>query len=84
MRPASLVALCRRRAEIKTSGPLPRYTNIMLRLEQEIGEEEVPELYAKVIRLLDEAGKRYLIHFTSVPPRIREQLRQIEKGAGSP
>ena len=84
MRPASLVALCRRRAEIETSGPLPRYTNIMLRLEQETGEEEVPELYAKVIRLLDEAGKRYLIHFTSVPPRIREQLRQIEKGAGSP
>ena len=41
------------------------------------GEAEVPELYAKVIRLLDESGNRYLIQFTSVPPGVRARLSRL-------
>ena len=74
MQPATLVALSRRRAEIEAAGPLPRYANIMFRLEAEVGEEEAPELYAKVIRPLDEASNLYLIHFTSVQPSIQARL----------
>jgi adenylate cyclase len=78
MQPATLVALSRRRAEIEATGPLPRYANIMFRLEAEVGEEaageEAPELYAKVIRPLDEASNLYLIHFTSIPPGIQARL----------
>ncbi|MEE8590929.1 MAG: adenylate/guanylate cyclase domain-containing protein [Spirochaetia bacterium] len=82
MQPATLVALSRRRAEIEAVGPLPRYANIMFRLEAEAGEEaaggEAPELYAKVIRPLDEASNRYLIHFTSVPPGIQARLDRLK------
>lgn len=44
------------------------------------GEEEVPELYAKVLRPLDESGGRYLIHFTSVPPAVRARLNRLLDG----
>ena len=50
---------------IEAAGPLPAYSNILLRLEAAAGEGEVPELYAKVIRPLDESDNRHLIHFTS-------------------
>jgi hypothetical protein len=53
----------------------------MFRLEAEAGQEEAgeeaPELYAKVIRPLDEASNRYLIHFTSVPPGIQARLDRL-------
>ncbi|MGD8531001.1 MAG: adenylate/guanylate cyclase domain-containing protein [Syntrophobacterales bacterium] len=65
MEPGILVDLSRRRAVVEAAGPLPRYANIMLRLEAESGEAQVGELYAKVIRPIDESGRRYLIHFTS-------------------
>ncbi len=38
------------------------------------GETEVPELYAKVIRPMNESRNRYLIHFTSIPPRLCARL----------
>jgi hypothetical protein len=62
---------------IEGAGPLPRYANIMLRLESEAGEEEAPELYAKVIRPLEESSRRYLIHFTSIPPGMRTRLHRL-------
>ena len=81
MQSATLVGLSHRRGVIETVETLPRYTNIMLRFEAETGEEEPPELYAKVIRPLDDSENRYLIHFTSVPPRMRAQLNGL---AGRP
>jgi hypothetical protein len=61
---------------IETAETLPRYANIMLRFEAANGEEKTPELYAKVIRPLDDSENRYLIHFTSVSPGARERLRR--------
>jgi adenylate cyclase len=79
MQQAILVALSQRRGEIEAAGPLPRYANLMLRLDEEAGEEEVPELYAKVIRSLEESSYRHLIHFTSVPPGIRARFERLVK-----
>jgi class 3 adenylate cyclase len=84
MQSATLVGLSRRRALLEVSGPLSCYANIMLRLEGGAGEEEAPELYAKVIRPLDESSKRYLIHFTSVPPGMLAWLRRLPSRPGSP
>ncbi len=82
MQPASLVGLCRRQAVVEAPGQLPPYVNIMLRLEMET-DDETPELYAKVIRPLDESCKRHLIHFTSIPPGMQKRLQQLlGKGEG--
>ena len=78
MEPAALVGLSHRRAVIEAAGPpLPPYSNIILRLEAETGEEAMPELYAKVIRPLAESGNRYFIHFTSVSPGVRARLNRL-------
>ena len=77
MEPAAFVALSRRRAVIEARSPLPVFSNLLLRLEAVAGEEEVPELYAKVLRPFDESGNRYLIHFTSVPPGVRARLNRL-------
>jgi adenylate cyclase len=77
MEPAVFVALSRRQAVLEARGPLPLYSNLLLRLEAAPGEAEVPELYAKVIRAPDEAGNRHLIHFTSVPPGVRARLSRL-------
>jgi len=77
MESASLVALSRRQAVIEAAGALPIYANLLLRLESEVGEEEVPEFYAKVLRPSAESGNRCLIHFTSVPPGVRARLRRL-------
>ena len=50
------------------------WINTTARIE---GENEVPELYAKVLRPFDESGGRHLIHFTSVPPSVRARLNQL-------
>ena len=83
MHGAILISLSQRQAVVKVSGRLPRRTNIMFRLEGGIGEEESPELYAKVIQPFDELGKRYLIHFTWVPPDIQVRLQRLLDGAKS-
>ncbi len=72
-----LVSLSRRRAVIEARGPLPVFSNILLRLEAVAGEEEVPELYAKVLRPFGESGNRHFIHFTSVPPGVRARLSRL-------
>ena len=81
---ATLIGLSHREAIIEAEGPLPRYTNIMLKLEVGNGEEEVPELYAKVIRALNESSKLYLIHFTSIAPAVRAILNQLLTGDEGP
>lgn len=83
MQPATLVSVSERRAVVEVAGQLARRANIMLRLEVETGEEEPPELYAKVMHPLDGSDNRYLIHFTSVPPGIREWLQGMANGAKS-
>ena len=55
----------------------------MLRLEADAGEEEERELYAKVIRTLEEPSNCHLIHFTSVPPEVRARLERLAE-AGPP
>jgi adenylate cyclase len=82
MQPATLIGLSHRRALMEAAGPLPRYANIMLRLEVEAGEKEELELYAKVIRPLDESCHRYLVHFTSVPPGVRTRLNELASSEG--
>jgi adenylate cyclase len=77
MEPANFVALSQRAAVIEVSNPLPVYSNILVRLEAVLGDAEVPELYAKVGRILDESGNRYLVHFTSVPPGVRSRLNRL-------
>ncbi len=84
MQPATLVGLSHRRAVVEAEGPLPPYANIMLRFEVEAGEEEAPELYAKVISPLDDSCGRYLIHFTSVPLGMRTRLQRFQSGTESP
>jgi adenylate cyclase len=79
MQPATLVGLSQRQAVIEGADPLPRYANIMLRLESEAAEEEALELYAKVIRPLEESSRRYLIHFTSIPPGMRTRLDRLTR-----
>ena len=82
---AALVGLSERRAVIETGGPLPRYTNLMIRLAAEADGKKAPELYAKVIRPLDESPNRHIVHFTSVSPVMRERLslaRRKDKSAG--
>jgi adenylate cyclase len=77
MEPGTLVSLSHRRAVVEVAGPLPAHTNIMLRFELKTGEEEAPEAYAKVMHPLHEAGRRHVIHFTSVPPGVRAQLHRL-------
>lgn len=84
MQRATLVSLAPRQAVVEVAGQLPRRTNIMLRLEGGSNEAKSPELYAKVIHPLDELGKRYLIHFTWVPPDIQVQLQRLTGGAKGP
>ena len=79
MQPATLIGLSDRQAVLQAAGPLSRYTNIMLRLEEDTGEDQRQDLYAKVIRPLCEASKRYVIHFTSVSPGMRTRLNRLAR-----
>lgn len=83
MHPATLVAISQRRAVVEVTCPLESYANIMLRLEAEAGDKE-SELYAKVIYPLDESIRRYLIHFTSVPPAVQGRLQRLIDRAKGP
>ncbi len=44
-------------------------------MESMSGDTEVADLYAKVICPIDESGNRYLIHFTSIRPKLRVRLK---------
>ncbi len=84
MQRATLISISPRQAVIEAAGQLPRRTNLVFRLEGENVEAESPEVYAKVIHPLDELGKRYLIHFTWVPPDIQVRLQRLTGGAKDP
>ena len=84
MQRATLVSISRRQAVVEVASRLPRRTNIMFRLAGKSGEEESPELYAKVIQPLDELGKRYLIHFTWVPPDMQVRLQRLMEDTMGP
>ena len=79
---ATLVGLSQRQAVLDASGPLERYSNIMLQFEEKIGEEDAAELYAKVLRPMDTTSNRYLIHFTSIPPGLKKWLKELASTAG--
>jgi adenylate cyclase len=84
MQRATLVSISQRQAVVEVAGHLPRRTNIMFRLEGGNGKEESPQWYAKVIHPLDEFGKRYLIHFTWVPPDMQVRLQRLTDAAKGP
>jgi len=51
----------------------------MLLLEVETGQDESPEVYAKVMQPVDESVRRYLIFLTSVHPGVQAQLHRLAK-----
>ena len=69
--PATLVSVSLRQAVVEVTGELPLYANLMLQQEAMFPGEE---LYAKVIRSLEESSLQYIIHFTSVPAGMRAWL----------
>jgi adenylate cyclase len=77
LEPALFIALSQRQAVLEVRTPVPAYSNLLLRLEKVAGDQEAPELYAKVVRSLDEPGTHCLIHFTSVPPRVRSRIDHL-------
>jgi len=77
MQPATLVGLSRRRGVLEACAPLQPYVNLMLRLKPAKSDDQVLELYAKVIRTIDESKHRYLVHFTSIPPEAQTWLQQL-------
>ncbi len=83
MQPEVLLSVSTRRAIIEVTSPLDSYTNILLRLEAGTDKKE-SELYAKVIRPLDESIRRYLIHFPSISPAGQGRLQRLTAGAKGP
>jgi adenylate cyclase len=81
MQPATLVGIAQRRAVVEAAGQLPQYANILLQLETGVAGED---LYAKVVRSLDESGNRYIIHFTSVPTEMKAWLHRLANPVESP
>jgi len=77
MERAALIALSDRRAVLEAAGPVPVYSNLLIRLEAVSGEEAVPEVYAKVLQPVDPSNHRFLIHFTSVPPAVQSRLNRL-------
>lgn len=71
--PATLTALAPGQAVLLSTGPLSRHSNIILRLEAGPGQDP-PELYAKVIRLLEPPDQGCVLHFTSVSPAMQKHL----------
>ena len=84
MQPASLVSISPRQAVVAVDRQLLPRANIMLRLEGGSGEKDAPEVYAKVLQLLDESMHHYLIHFTFVPPAVQARLQLLMEGDKGP
>lgn len=77
MEAAAFVALSSRQAVLEANSPVPAYSNLLLRLEAVDGENEAAELYAKVIRSVQESPNRCLIQFTSISPSVRSRLTRL-------
>ncbi len=56
MEPATFIGLSPRQAVLEARSPVPIYSNLLLRMEVVPGEAAALELYAKVIRPIDEPG----------------------------
>jgi adenylate cyclase len=84
MQPASLVSLSPRQAVVEVDRQLSPRANIMLRLAAANDEEDSPEIYAKVLQPFDESIRRYLVHFTSVPPAVQARLQLLMAGTKGP
>jgi adenylate cyclase len=76
--PAILTGLAPGQALLISASPLARHSNIILRLEEESAQDP-PELYAKVIRILEEPDQSCVIHFTSVSPSMQTHLDHLLK-----
>jgi adenylate cyclase len=72
--PAALTGLAPSQALLTSASPLARHSNLILRLE---GEPDAPELYAKVIRILEEPEPGCILHFTSVSPSMQAHLDRL-------
>ena len=83
MQPASLIGVSRRRGVLEACAPLQLYVNLMLRWSPAKSDDQVMELYAKVIRTLDQSKHRYLVHFTSIPPEAQTWLQQLSSKVNS-
>jgi adenylate cyclase len=77
---AALISISARQAVMEAAAPLSLYANILLQPAD--GPQQEEELYAKVVRAVDESSRRYLIHFTSVPSGIRAWLYQLLQDRG--
>lgn len=78
---AALIALSPRRCVIAASSAFRKYENILLRMEGAAAGEGTADFYAKVIRTLDEERNHYLVHFTAVPPPVRDLLCRLGENA---
>jgi adenylate cyclase len=74
--PATLTGLTASQALMVSTSTLTRHSNIIVRFEDESGADP-PELYAKVIRLLEEPDQGCVLHFTSVSPSMRAHLDRL-------
>jgi len=83
-KPATLLGLSRRQGLIKVREALPPYADIMLRLPHAKDGNREPEVYAKVVRAVDEPGKCYLVHFTSIPPEAQAWFDRLSEGVPGP
>lgn len=83
LRQAALFGLSRRQAMIEGTVQLMPHTDIMLRLESDPCDENPPELYAKVIRPVNNPREGFLIHFTSVSPGMEKRIRRLTAGSGN-
>ena len=75
--PATLTGLAPGQAVLAAASPLTQHSNIILYLEGDSNQEESPELYAKVIRILTEPENGCVLHFTSVSPDMQVQLDRL-------
>ena len=75
--PATLTGLAPGQAVLAAASPLTQHSNIILYLEGDSSQEESPELYAKVIRILAEPENGCVLHFTSVSPAMQVQLDRL-------
>jgi adenylate cyclase len=74
--PATLTGLTAGQALMVSASTLTRHSNIIVRFEDESGVDP-PELYAKVIRLLEEPDQGCVLHFTSVSPAMQVHLDRL-------
>jgi adenylate cyclase len=77
MKPATLVGLSHRRGVLKTCEQIEPFTNLMIRLSPVGNDNQILELYAKVISKIVASDHRYLVHFTSIPPETHVCLRKL-------